>query len=249
MKIGLIGTGHIGSSLAKRLPTKGHEVKIANSRGPETIDSDLLATGAQAVTAEEAASDVDALILSIPLNAMSKITPLVQALPEQTAVIDTSNYYPNRDESIEAMENGQVESEWVVEQLGGRTIVKAWNAVGWGVLADDAREAGDPERVAIPVAGDDAHAKEIAMTLVNDSGLDPVDAGSLAESWRQQPGSPVYCTKLTADQIPAALKAARKEKLAHRRDMFVAVLFDHMEDETLTVDADYGTQLSRIIYS
>lgn len=87
------------------------------------------------------------------------------------------------------------------------------------------------------------------MTLVNDSGLDPVDAGSLAESWRQQPGSPVYCTKLTADQIPAALKAARKEKLAHRRDMFVAVLFDHMEDETLTVDGDYGTQLSRIIYS
>lgn len=248
MKIGLIGVGSIGSTLAKRLPTKGHDVKVANSRGPETLDKDLLSTGAQAVTAEEAATDVDALILSIPLKAMPNLAPLIQALPEETAVIDTSNYYPKRDDAIEAIENGQVESEWVVEQLGGRSIVKAWNAVGAEVLAEEDRQPGDPQRMAIPVAADDARAKDIAFTLVNDSGLDPVDAGSLADSWRQQPGAPVYGTRLAAAEIPGALEAAQRDRLPRRRDLTFDIVMDRLDDPTLTIDAAFMTRLARALY-
>ena len=247
MKIGLIGVGSIGATLAKRLPTKGHDVKVANSRGPETLDKDLLSTGAQAVTAEEAATDVDALILSIPLNAMPNLAPLIQALPAETAVIDTSNYYPRRDDTIDAIENGQVESEWVVEQLG-RTIVKAWNAIGAQVLEEDPREPGDPQRVAIPVAADDARAKDTAFTLVNDSGLDPVDAGSLADSWRQQPGAPVYGTRLTAAEIPGALEAAQRDRLPRRRDLTFDIVMDRLDDPTLTIDAEFMTRLARALY-
>ncbi|GAA2124053.1 NAD(P)-binding domain-containing protein [Kocuria atrinae] len=247
MKIGLIGVGSIGSTLAKRLPTKGHDVKVANSRGPETLDKDLLSTGAQAVTAEEAAADVDALILSIPLNAMPNLAPLIQALPAETAVIDTSNYYPRRDDTIDAIENGQVESEWVVEQLG-RSIVKAWNAIGAQVLEEDPREPGDPQRLAIPVAADDARAKDIAFTLVNDSGLDPVDAGSLADSWRQQPGAPVYGTRLAAAEIPGALEAAQRDRLPRRRDLTFDIVMDRLDDPTLTIDAAFMTRLARALY-
>ena len=248
MKIGIIGVGSIGSTLSKRLPAKGLEVKVANSRGPETIDTDLLSTGAQAVTAEEAASDVDALILSIPLAAMPKLAPIIQALPDETAVIDTSNYYPHRDDAIVAINNGQPESEWVVEQFGGRTIAKAWNAVLAGVFADQARESGDPERIAIPVAADDARTGEIARSLVEDTGFDAVDAGPLAESWRQQPGSPVYCTSLSADQVLDALARAQKDRIPPRRDLAIGVIMDRADDPSMTIDADYLTELNRLIY-
>ena len=134
MKIGILGTGHIGATLVKTLSAEGHQVKVANSRGPETIDRELLASGAQAVTTQEALSDVDAVIISIPLNRITDVAPLIAALPEETVVIDTSNYYPFRDDRIEAIEAGQVESLWVAEQLG-RPIAKAWNAIGSASLA------------------------------------------------------------------------------------------------------------------
>jgi len=246
MKIGILGTGHIGKTLVMRLSAAGHEVKVANSRGPETIEPELLSTGARAVTTEEALTGVEAVILSIPLNRIRGIAPLVARLPAETVVIDTSNYYPLRDDKIEAIEAGQVESLWVAEQLG-RPIAKAWNAIGSASLARKDKPAGAPDRIAIPVAADREHDRQVAMALVNDTGLDAFDAGSLADSWRQQPGAPVYCTDLTYGEIRAALDAAERDRLPKRRDLGVAVMQERLGDGTTNPDEDWGVRLVRAI--
>jgi 8-hydroxy-5-deazaflavin:NADPH oxidoreductase len=147
MKIGILGVGHIGKTLALKLSAAGHEVKAANSRGPETIQADVLATGARAVTAAQAVADVDAVILSTPFDRFPQIAPLITGLPAETVVIDTSNYYPHRDGRIEAIEAGQVESLWVAEQLG-RPAAKAWNAIGSESLAIKGRPAKSTDRIA-----------------------------------------------------------------------------------------------------
>jgi len=246
MKIGILGTGNIGKTLVTRLSQAGHDVKVANSRGPETIDAELLSSGARAVTTEDALADVEVVILSIPFNRLSSIAPLIGGLPEETVVIDTSNYYPFRDEKIEAIELGQVESLWVTEQIG-RRVAKAWNAIGSASLAKKAKPAGASDRIAIPVAADRDHDREVTMSLVNDTGLDAVDAGSLADSWRQQPGAPVYCTDLSSAEIDTALKAAERDRLPKRRDLGVAVMQERLGDGTTNPDEDWGVRLVRVI--
>jgi 8-hydroxy-5-deazaflavin:NADPH oxidoreductase len=246
MKIGILGTGHIGKTLVNRLSAAGHDVKVANSRGPETIDAELLSSGARAVRAEEALADVEAIILSIPLNRIPEIAPLIATVPEQTVIIDTSNYYPFRDARIEAIEAGEVESLWVAEQLQ-RPIAKAWNAIGSASLATKGKPAGSPGRIAIPVAADRARDRAVAMALVEDTGLDAFDAGTLAESWRQQPGAPAYCTDLTREEMGAALAAAERERLPKRRDLGVAVMQERLGDGTTNPDADWGVRLVRAI--
>jgi len=246
MKIGILGTGNIGKTLVVRLSQAGHEVKVANSRGPETIDKELLSSGALAVTTENALTDVEAVILSIPLNRIPDIVPLVAGLPAETVVIDTSNYYPFRDEKIDAIEQGQAESMWVAGQLG-RPIVKAWNAIGSASLARKSKPAGASDRIAIPVAADRDHDRKVAMSLVNDTGLDAFDAGSLADSWRQQPGAPVYCTDLSYAEIGAALDAAQRDRLPKRRDLGVAVMQERLGDSTTNPDEEWGVRLVRAI--
>lgn len=247
MKIGILGTGHIGKTLVHRLSAAGHDVKVANSRGPDSIGTDILSSGGSAVTVEDAVVGVDVVILSIPFNKLPTVAPLLAAVPEQTVVIDTSNYYPFRDDRIDAVEAGQVESLWVAEQLG-RPIAKAWNAIGSASFADKAKPAGDPDRIAIPVAADRYEDRRVTLALVEDTGLDAVDAGGLAESWRQQPGAPAYCTDLTRANMAAALAAAEKERLSKRRDLAVAVITERMGDGTTNPDADYLPRLNRAIY-
>jgi len=246
MKIGILGTGNIGKTLVVRLSQVGHEVKVANSRGPETIDAELLSSGARAVTTENALVDVDAVILSIPLVRIPDIASLVANLPEETVVIDTSNYYPFRDEKIDAIERGQVESLWVAEQLG-RPIAKAWNAIGSASLAKKAKPPEAPDRIAIPVAADRDHDRKVAMSLVNDTGLDAFDAGSLADSWRQQPGAPVYGTDLSYAEIGPALDTAERARLPKRRDLGVAVMQERLGDSTSNPDENWGVRLVRAI--
>lgn len=246
MKIGILGTGNIGKTLVTRLSQAGHDVKVANSRGPDSIDPELLASGARAATTEDALVDVEVVILSIPLNRLSSIATLVSGLPEDTVVIDTSNYYPFRDEKIEAIEQGQVESLWVREQLG-RRVVKAWNAIGSASLAKKAKPAGAADRIAIPVAADHDRDREVTMSLVNDTGLDAVDAGPLADSWRQQPGAPVYCTDLSRAEVGPALNAAERDRLPKRRDLGVAVMQERLGDGTTNPDEDWGVRLVRVI--
>lgn len=246
MKIGILGTGNIGKTLVKKLSQAGHNVKVANSRGPETINADLLSWRAQAVTAEEALTDVEVVILSIPLNRIPDVATLIGRLPEDTVIIDTSNYYPFRDNKIEAIEGGKVESLWVSEQLG-RPIAKAWNAIGSASFAKKGLPAGAPDRIAIPIAADRDRDRDIVKMLVNDTGLDAFDAGSLTESWRQQPGAPVYCTDLSYGEIAAALESAERERLPKRRDLGVAVMQERLGDGTTNPDEDWGVRLVRAI--
>lgn len=233
MKIGILGAGFIGSTLARKLAEAGHEVKVANSRGPETIGANALTTGATAVEASDVVRDVEVLVTSIPLSRMPGIRPLVRGLPADVVVVDTSNYYPLRDGHVQSLDDGQAESLWISEQVG-RPVVKAWNAILSGTFETKGRTPGQAGRLAIPVAADRETDKRTAMSLVEDTGFDAIDAGTLAESWRQQPGAPAYCTELTRDDMPAALAGAEKNLLPSRRDHVMAAIGENFD--TLTTD-------------
>lgn len=247
MNIGLLGTGMIGKTLARTLSAAGHNVKVANSRGPDTIPADILENGAQAVTVEEALTGVDTVILSIPPTSYGKIKHLMATLPEETVVIDTSNYYPQRDGRFAALDAGQVEAEWVSEQVG-RSVVKAWNAIGSESFAHKGSAKGTPGRIAIPVAGDSEHGRNIAIALVEDSGFDGFDAGPLVDSWRQQPAAPAYCTDLTSEEMGPALAAAEKERLPARRDIAIAAISERTGDQTSAPTHEFLTRLNRALF-
>ncbi|MGO4586064.1 NADPH-dependent F420 reductase [Arthrobacter sp. 2RAF6] len=247
MKIGILGAGSIGATLARKLSGAGHDVKVANSRGPETISSDIVAAGARSVEASSVATDVDVLITSIPLSRMPGVKTLISDLPADAVIVDTSNYYPLRDGRVEALEGGMVESVWITEQLG-RPVAKAWNAITAGSFEEKGREAGDAERIAIPVAADSDRDKAVAMALVEETGFDAVDAGSLADSWRQQPGAPGYCTDLTRHKLPNALAAAEKARIPQRRDIVLEAITERFPNYS-DVSAEYIVRLNRAIYS
>jgi len=247
MKIGILGTGNIGKTLVLKLSAAGHDVKVANSRGPDTIESDILAHGAQAVTSADAVKGVDVVILSTPLGAIPKIAPLFADVPADTVVIDTSNYYPKRDGEIAEIEAGLTESEWVAGQLG-RPIAKAWNAITSASFAEKGVPAGTAWRIAIPVAADGDRERDIAMKLVDETGLDAVHSGPLSESWRQQPGSPSYCTDLTCKEMPDALAETERSRLPARRELAIAVIAERMGDSTTNPDSDYAVRLTRVLF-
>jgi predicted dinucleotide-binding enzyme len=137
---------------------------------------------------------------------------LFEAVADHVIVVDTGNYYPShRDGRIEAIEGGTTESRWVAQQLG-RPVVKAFNNIFARSLAEGGRPAGTPARIALPVAGDDERARKVVLRLVDELGFDGVDAGSLDESWRQQPGTPVYCTDLDAEGVRRALAQADRAR-------------------------------------
>ncbi|WP_029117259.1 NADPH-dependent F420 reductase [Mycobacterium sp. URHB0044] len=246
MKIGILGVGLIGKTLTQRLSAAGHDVKVANSRGPDTIAVDTLSSGGRAVTAADAVVGVDVVILSIPLNRIPEVAPLFTDVPAETVVIDTSNYYPSRDQRVEAIEGGQVESLWVTEQLG-RPVVKAWNAIGSDSFARKGKPAGSPDRIAIPVAGDGDRERHVGMALVEDTGFDAFDAGPLAKSWRQQPGTPCYCTDLTREEMPAALAAADAARSPKRRDLAAAAIQERL-GHAWELDPDFAIRINRVLF-
>lgn len=213
MKIGIIGAGHIGGTLTRRLRALGHEVAVANSRGPETLRELAEETGATPVTVREAARGRDLVIVTIPeKNVPALPKDLFDGVPPDVPVVDTGNYYPRqRDGRIAEIEAGLPESRWVARQLG-RPVIKAFNNIYAKHLLERGRPKGTPGRIALPVAGDDAAAKARVMQLVDELGFDPVDAGGLDESWRQQPGTPVYTTDLDAAGVRRALAAASPER-------------------------------------
>ncbi|WP_030754085.1 NADPH-dependent F420 reductase [Streptomyces sp. NRRL F-5135] len=217
MRIAVIGAGEIGKTLARTFSAGGHDVQVANSRGPETVGSDVLEFGAHAARAADAVQDKDVVILSVPFGRIPSVAGLIASVPSETVVIDTSNYFPHLSGPIEAVESGQVESLWVAEQLG-RSVVKAWNAALAGTLRTKGVPAGTPGRIALPVAADADEARHVAMRLVDESGFDPFDAGALADSWRQQPMTPAYCTELSLEDLGPALEAADKAAAPRNRD-------------------------------
>jgi 8-hydroxy-5-deazaflavin:NADPH oxidoreductase len=220
MKIGIIGAGNIGSTLARKLAADGHEIKIANSKGPDSIRDLARDVGAAAVAKEDAVRDVEVVILSIPFSKYPDLAQLLVDVPADVIVVDTSNYYPFRDGAISEVEDGKPESVWVSEQIN-RPVTKAWNAVLAETLAQKGKQAANVGRIAIPVAGDDPKAKSVVMQLVEATGFEAVDSGDLLSSWRQQPGTPAYCTELTADQLKAALSSADRSRAADNRETLI----------------------------
>jgi 8-hydroxy-5-deazaflavin:NADPH oxidoreductase len=180
-------------SVTRRFTVAGHQVFIANSRGPQTLTKLAAETCAKPVNVKEAAHAGEVVVVTIPEKHISSLpADLFKDVPASVVVIDTGNYYPRqRDGRIDAIENGMPESQWVAQQLE-RPVIKAFNNIYAARLQNFGLPAGTTGRVAIPVAGDDPKAKAIVFRLVDDIGFDPIDAGSLAESWRQQPGTPVY---------------------------------------------------------
>jgi predicted dinucleotide-binding enzyme len=213
MKIGIIGTGNIGGTLARHLARLGHEVSIANSRGPETLADLAAETGATAVTVTQAARAGEVVIVSIPeKNVVQLPAGLFAGASDSVVVVDTGNYYPRqRDGRIDGIEAGTAESRWVAQQLG-RPVVKAFNNIYAEHLRSFGKPAGAAGRIALPVAGDDARARAVVLRLIDEIGFDGVDAGGLDESWRQQPGTPVYCTDLDAAGVRHALSQASPDR-------------------------------------
>ena len=212
MKIGIIGAGNIGGTLTRRLTALGHDVSVANSRGPETLADLAAETGATAATAENAVSGAELVVLTIPLG---RVPDLRTGLFDRTApgapIIDTGNYYPNRDGRIAEIEDGLPQSRWVEQQIG-RPVIKAFNTIRAQHLLEHGRPAGSDGRIALSVAGDNPAAKETVTRLVEELGFDPIDAGGLDESWRQQPGTPAYAADLDSNNLRRALAEAGPDR-------------------------------------
>jgi hypothetical protein len=213
MRIGIIGSGQIGGTLTRRFRELGHEVFVANSRGPASLADLAAETGAHPVTAAEAARAGEVVVVTIPEARIRDLPKnLFAGVPESVVVVDTGNYYPRqRDGRIAEIEAGMPESRWVEHQLG-RPVVKAFNNIYARHLLERGRPKGSPGRIALPVAGDDPKAKQVVLQLVDELGFDGVDTGGLDESWRQQPGTPVYTADLDATGVRRALKEAHSER-------------------------------------
>ncbi|MFI7294872.1 NADPH-dependent F420 reductase [Streptomyces sp. NPDC050121] len=207
--LGLIGAGHIGSALARLAVVAGLNVVLSNSRGPETL-ADLVAElgeHARAATPAEAAQAGDLVVATVPLNSYQQLP--AAALVGKT-VIDTMNYYPERDDRIAELDAAEQTSSALVQRhLANSNVVKAFNNIDFVRLFTSARRAGADDRSALPIAGDDALAKSQVAELLDVLGYDAVDIGTLADSWRSEPGTPVYVQPYLPAQ-PEGLTDAEK---------------------------------------
>jgi predicted dinucleotide-binding enzyme len=213
MNINIIGTGHIGKLLARGWARHGHTVYISNSRGAQTLVEFASKIGAHACNAGEHLADADVIVVSVPQCRVPTLPEgLLESARADAIVIDTGNYYPrHRDGKIAQIEEGMLESVWVARHLK-RPVIKVFNNIYAAHLDQMARPQGAGDRVALPVSGDDARAKAVVFGLVDQMGFDAVDAGPLSESWRQQPGSPVYVADFNEAAVQLALKSARRER-------------------------------------
>ena len=208
--IGFIGSGHIGSQLARLAVAEGHDVVLSNSRGPETL-ADLvseLGPHARAATPAEAASAADIAVVTIPLRAIDTVPvePLVGKI-----VIDTNNYYPQRDGQIaELDEESTTTAELLQRHLPASKVVKAFNHIYAADLTTDGVPAGTPGRRALAVFGDDADAVATVGRLIDSFGFDALEVTPLSESWRIQRDTPGYGPRMTRDGLRDALAEARR---------------------------------------
>ncbi|HEX6351348.1 NADPH-dependent F420 reductase [Actinophytocola sp.] len=204
MTLGLIGSGMIGGTLARLAVAAGMDVILSNSRGPATL-ADLvteLGDQARAATPVEAAR-ADLVVATIPLSAYSQLP--ADALAGKT-VIDTMNYYPQRDGTIPELDSNELtSSELVQRHLASSRVVKAFNNITFFNLGNLARPAGADDRSALPIAGDDTAAKAELVALLDTLGYDAVDVGTLADSWRSEPETPVYVQPYMPGRPPEGL--------------------------------------------
>ena len=218
MRIGIIGAGNVGGTLARLLVKRGHQVSMANSRGPESLAVLAAEIGATPVSVVDAVGAEDIVILSIPTKALPDLPRnLFANVPGRVVVIDPGNYHPDlRDGRIEEIDRGLLDSQWVARQIG-RPVIKAFNSILAKSLLEKGAPKGTTGRVAIPVAGDSLDAKTAVRRLVDELGFDPVDGGDLDNSWRQQPGTPAYCRDLDAVALRRALAEAERSRIVEYR--------------------------------
>lgn len=226
MKIGIIGIGPIGSTLVRQYTKAGHQVKMANASNIGRIKELQIETGAQRVPLPEIVEDIAVLVVSIPLmNIPDLAKTLKGSIEDDTVVVDTTNYYPIRDGHIAEIVGGMPESIWISNYLGKR-VVKTYNSLLAGSLVRAGLPKGAPDRIALPISGDDPSEKEKVAGLVDDSGFDSLDIGDLENSWRQQPGSPIYCTDLTLSQLKGNLPNVRRELLPERLELSLQFILE-----------------------
>jgi 8-hydroxy-5-deazaflavin:NADPH oxidoreductase len=208
--IGLIGAGHIGSQIARLAIRSGYEVAISNSRGPETLSAlvEELGPKATAVTTREAARVGDIVVVTIPLRNYRKVP--VEPLAGKI-VIDTNNYYPQRDGHIPELDDeSTTTAELLQAHLPTSKVVKAFNHIYAAELTTHGQPAGTRNRRALVIAGDDAQAKATVAHLLDQFGFDAVDAGPLSEGWRIQRDTPGYGPRRTAEELRRDLATARR---------------------------------------
>jgi 8-hydroxy-5-deazaflavin:NADPH oxidoreductase len=209
--VGIIGSGLIGGTVAGLSVAAGHRVVLSNSRGPETLEELVAELGplASAATAEQAGQAGDLVVVSIPVKAFGDVP--VKPLAGKP-VLDTGNYYPQRDGHIAELDTGAAtSSELLQRHLPDSRVVKVFNNILFKHLRSLARPHGADDRSALPISGDDAAAKAAVTAFLDSIGYDAVDAGPLAESWRQEPGMPAYGSPYGpfSDEIGTPAGAAR----------------------------------------
>lgn len=208
MKIGIIGSAEMGSLLAKKLVAAGHLVSIANSRGPTSLRTVAIETGASPVSINEVTSDKEVIIISIPTKNIPDLPKhIFEKLRDDVVVIDTCNYYPTlRDGEIQSLNEISIDSLWVQNELSV-TITKVFNAILATSLRDLGRKKGDANRIAIPVSGDNVASKDKVFALLDGFGFDSFDIGTIDQSWKQQPGSSIYCRDITLTELTKRINA------------------------------------------
>jgi predicted dinucleotide-binding enzyme len=208
--IGLIGSGNIGSTVARLAVAAGHDVVLSNSRGPDTLQDLVSELGpkARAATSAEAASAGDIVVVTVPLRAYREVP--VEPLAGKV-VIDTNNYYPERDGQIAALDDESTTvSELLQRHLPTSKVVKAFNHIYFQNIGDAARPAGSPDRLALAIAGDDADARATVAEFIDSIGFDVVDAGPLAEGWRYQRDTPAYVAPYDKEALEQKLAEAKR---------------------------------------
>jgi predicted dinucleotide-binding enzyme len=241
MDITVIGTGNIGSELARALARAGHALTLVNSRGPESLRQLVDELHARAAaTIADAVAHADVIVLSVPFGVIPTLAGDLRTASASTVVVDMSNHYPLGGYVAEGLDDTTAQSTWISTRIG-RPVIKAWNTVFSLTLATKGQAPGHPDRIALPVAGDDAAAKKVVMQLIEDTGFDAVDAGQLSDSWRMEPGSPAYCTDLDAATLRAALARADRARLPHDRDEEVRRVYQ----PGIGIDMVNGAQIYR----
>jgi len=242
MNIGIIGSGEMGRCLATKFTKLGHTVSIANSRGPASLKQFTGDIGAEAATVEGATKNKDVIIVSIPQKNVPDLPKnLFKHLLKDVVVIDTGNYYPTlRDGALPGLEQIGIDSLWVQEQLN-IPVVKVFNSILATSINDLGRPKGNKKRIALAVSGDDTKAKEVVFKLVDELGFDSFDIGTIAQSWKQQPGSAIYCRDLNFEDLKRKVTAMGTD-WSQMRDVIIG---KRNADEIL-MKADYPTYLKAL---
>lgn len=243
MNIGIIGAGEMGSCLASKFVKLGHTCSIANSRDPASLKQLAENTGVEAVTVEDATKNKKVIVVSIPQKNVQDLPKnLFKTLPEDVVVIDTGNYYPGlRDGTMPALEQSGIDSLWVQEQLGF-PVIKVFNSILATSVNDLGRPKGEKNRIAIAISGDDTKAKEVVFKLVEELGFRPFDIGTIAQSWKQQPGSSIYCRDIDSEELKNRVDAMGTNWSAMRD----VILEKRKADEAL-MKADYLAYLKGLV--